>query len=73
MSNENKSDSKIVKNEKCAVNKRTYSNTIRITVSLNEPDEESCSVFNYLSLIAEEVSYVEKYCYSKSITLISLL
>lgn len=59
MSAETKSDTKSNKDEKCVLNKKLYSATIRLTVSLREPDEESCSVFNYISLVAEEVSYVE--------------
>ncbi|XP_065207215.1 ubinuclein-2-like isoform X2 [Planococcus citri] len=54
MSVENKSDTKSNKDEKCVLNKKLYSATIRLTVSLREPDEESCSVFNYISLVAEE-------------------
>ncbi len=56
MSIENKSDSKQTKDEKCPANKKLYSPTIRLTITLREPDEDSCSVFNYLSLLAEEVS-----------------
>lgn len=59
MSNDNVDDSKVIKGEKCVPNKKLNSATIRLSVSLSEPDEESCSVFNYVSLINEEVSYVE--------------
>lgn len=61
MSDENKSDSKVTKDEKHALNKKLYSPTIRLSIPLDEPDEESCPVFNYISLIAKEVSYVEIY------------
>lgn len=55
MSNENINEEKSVKNAKCLLNRKFYSPTIRLTVSLREPDEESCSVFNFISLITEEV------------------
>lgn len=60
MLNENSNEQKSTKDAKCLLNKKFYSPTIRITVSLREPDEESCSVFNYISLITEEVrSYMK--------------
>lgn len=41
---------------KCSILQKLYSPTIRLSISLREPDDESCSVYNYISLISEEVS-----------------
>lgn len=57
MSNEDKCDSKpdTPSENKCSLLQKLFSPTIRLTISLREPDEEFCSVFNYISLISEEV------------------
>lgn len=59
MSVENNIEQNSIKDEKAPVNKKYSSPTIRLILTLREPDEESCSVFDYNKLIAEEVSNIE--------------
>lgn len=58
MSNEDNCETKkdTTSENKCSLLQKLFSPTIRLTVSLREPDEEFCSVFNYITLISEEVS-----------------
>lgn len=55
MSNTDKCEFKQVRDEKYGLHKQFYSPTLRLTITLCEPDEDSCSVFNYMSLVNEEV------------------
>ena len=58
---DNNAEQKSTKDEKAPIKKKYTSSTIRLTLSLKEPDEESCSVFNYNKLVADEVSNINNF------------